>query len=49
MWRSLRDWLIWRPKPPVVLRAATRIRIEMRIYRAAENKWYDLAPMETVI
>ncbi len=30
-------------------RMATRIRLEMRIYRAAENKWYDLPPVETVI
>lgn len=29
-------------------RAATRVRVEMRVYRAAEDRWYDLPPVETV-
>ena len=29
-------------------RAATRVRVEMRVYRAAEDRWYEVPPVESV-
>ena len=41
---------LWaRYRPPREPRMATRIRIDMRIYREAEDRWYDLPSVETVI
>lgn len=41
LFRSARD-------SGMVARPATRVRVEMRVYRAAEDRWYDLPPLENV-
>jgi hypothetical protein len=30
-------------------RAATRVRVEMRVFRAAEGRWVDLPSVENVL